>query len=533
MITYPKSFFTLFLAAVLSQSLKAQAPHNTLINNPYQNIDRYLYQKEYRFHTGVKPYLSHQTDTIVSRDTLYPLNSDNKFARWVFKKHFIDFEKNDVKLTIDPIINFELARDNDYDDYSWINTRGANVTISLGKQIAVGTLFTENQSIFNDFRTLQIQQLTQRVIPGQGIAKPYDDNPNGYDYYFSEAYVSYSPSKYFTFQLGSGKNFFGDGYRSLILSDNSFNYPYVKITTDFWRIKYVNLWAQFQHLRGRLPDIAANTKKWGAFQYLSYNVTSWLNISLFESVIWQDRDSLGYRGFDFQYANPVIYLRPVEWSVGSPDNMMVGAAGKITLFKNTALYGQIAFDEFKIDELRNQTGWYANKWAIQAGIKTFDIFRIKHLDFQTEINLARPFMYSHTFPVNNYAHYNQPLAHPLGANFAESVTILRYNFNRFFIEIKNIYARHGSDTAGLNYGNDLFLPYSTYAQEYNNRFFQAKEKILKHVEVTVSYLINPAYNLNLYAGYLLRNHGDVDNPTKQQMILFGLRTSIFNHYWDY
>ena len=509
-----------------------QAPYNTLINNPYQNIDRHLYQRRTNYHTSIKPYLASQSDTIVSQDTLYTKIFSNKFLYWAFNKHFITVETQEIHFTIDPVVHGQIGKNSQHDDISWINTRGVQIKADR-KNLAVETIFVENQSVFNDFRSDKIRQLTQMVVPGQGMAKQFKNYPNGYDYYFSEAYVSYSPSKHFNFQLGTGKNFWGDGYRSLLLSDNAFSYPYFKITTDVWRIKYVNLWAQFQHLRDRLPDIAANTKKWGSFQLLSYNVTSWLNLSLFEAVIWPNRDTIGHRGFDFHYANPVIYLRPVEWSVGSPDNMLVGAAAKITPLKNTSLYGQLVLDEFKLDELRNQNGWFANKWAIQAGLKSYDLFTLKNLDFQAEINLARPFMYAHTNPVTNYAHFNQPLAHPLGSNFAELVTIVRYNYNRFFFELKNTYARHGADTANLNYGNDLFLPYSTFAIEYNNRFFQAKEVKLQNTQITLSWLINPSYNLNIYAAYLLRSVTEPEIKNQQNLILFGLRTSIFNHYWDF
>ena len=97
---------------------------------------------------------------------------------------------------------------------------------------------------------------------------------------------------------------------------------------------------------------AANSrypKKWNVMHYLDWSVTKWLNIGIFETIIWQNEDSLGvYRGFEFNYLNPVIFLRPVEFSVGSPDNVLMGITGKLTLFKNHILYGQLAIDEFKL-----------------------------------------------------------------------------------------------------------------------------------------------------------------------------------------
>ena len=108
------------------------------------------------------------------------------------------------------------------------------------------------------------------------------------------------------------------------MSDNAFNYPYLKITTNVWRFKYTNLYAEFQDLKTPYnPDLGFH-KKYGTFHYLSYAVNKRLNIGLFESIIWKAEDSSGYRGFDINYLNPVIFYRPVEFSVGSPDNALLG-----------------------------------------------------------------------------------------------------------------------------------------------------------------------------------------------------------------
>lgn len=525
--------YTTLIIAILGLQFVYAQPHNVINNHQYQHVERHIYKSASRFHTSVKPYLKHQTDTIFRYEDWLTTDYSKKIWNIAFNSSLIKHDIGDFQFTIDPIVNFEIgSQSTNFKNKSWINSRGILIRTSLGNRLAVGTLFVENQAVFNDLRNDRIKNLYQSVIPGQGIGKRYKRNPLGYDYYFSEAYVSYSPSQYFNFQIGTGKNFFGDGYRSLFLSDNSFNYPYFKITTDIWNIKYVNLWAQFQHLRDRMQDIRAHTKKWGSFQYLSWNVTQWLNLSLFEAVIWKDSDSSGYRGFDIQYANPVIYLRPIEWNVGSPDNVLVGAAGKITVLKKTALYGQLILDEFMVRELLANKGSYANKWGFQAGIKTFDMFKIKRLDFQTEFNIVRPFMYSHNNPVNNYAHFNQPLAHPLGSNFAEVVTFLRYGYKRLLFDIQIMYAKHGADYAKLNFGNDIFLSYTTAAHVNGNYFFQGQEVTLNYLNLTLSYIVNPAYNLNIYAGIVIRKQTPAVIK-QQELLTFGIRTSIENFYWDF
>jgi hypothetical protein len=59
--------------------------------------------------------------------------------------------------------------------------------------------------------------------------------------------------------------------------------------------------------------------------------------------------------------------------------------------------------------------------GLQLGAKYINALGIKNLDLQLEYNRVRPFTYSHRDSVANYTHYNQPMAHPLGANFSETI----------------------------------------------------------------------------------------------------------------
>ena len=539
--SFANKLFNLLIITILTVSLQitafGQQPYNVPFNHSFSHQDKYLYQYGSNFHTSVKPYLKSETDTIVDIDSILRIPFDSRLMNWVFNNHFIKYDKKGVQFTIDPACNFEIGK-GDSSKVSWINTRGVIVRGALGNDFAFGTSFYENQARFFDYRENAVRENRvwdkekYYVVPGQSVAKPFKET--GWDYYYSDAYISYSTPKYFNIQFGTGKHFFGDGYRSLLLSDNSMNYPYLKITTDFWRIKYVNLWAQFQDIGSGKPDIDPRDKKWGAFQYLDWNVCDWLTVSLFEAIIWADKDSKGnHRGFDISYANPIIFLHPVEWNLGSPDNLLVGIAGKITIPEKTALYGQFILNEFKFKELTAGNGWYGNKWGVQAGIKSYDIFQLKNLFLQTEINAVRPFMYSHMNKVINYTHLGQPLAHPYGANFIESVSFLRYRYQRAFLELGFNYILHGRDSADANFGNNLFYNYTKKHSEYGNNFGQHEKVNVSSTTATVSYLINPKYNMNIYLG--LNNRIEKSNSVTEnrKLIVFGLRCSLQNHYWEY
>lgn len=521
------------LLVLLNLSTIAQDWSYETLHVGFNKFDSKLY-KDSNFHTSVKPFLLPQVAAVVSIDSINRKKVQSKWADIVFNRSLIEFKKEDFAFTIDPLMNFEFGKAKDSANFSYINTRGILVNAQLGKSVFVSTSFYENQARFNDYRYGSIEKNKQRIIPGQGIGKAFNDSvPQSFDYGFAEGYVSFSPNPHFNFTFGHGKNFIGDGYRSLLLSDNSFNYPFFKISTDFWKIKYINLWSQYQDLRQSRIFESAYAKKWSSIHYLDWNVTNWLSIGFFEAIVWQNADSTGVRGFDINYANPVIFLRPVEFSVGSPDNALMGINGKIVLFKNQILYGQAIIDEFKLSELKARNGWWANKWGIQAGYKTYNLFNVEKLYIQTEFNYVRPFMYSHNSSIQNYAHYNQALAHPLGANFWEWVNFIRYNKSRIYFEGRFSYALHGRDTANLNFGNDLYASYSTRAKEYDNYVGQAETVKLLYATAQISYLINKRSNLNFYLKYTYRKESSNSISTNQGLFTLGLRTSLQNFYYDY
>ncbi|MBK9418874.1 MAG: hypothetical protein IPN62_16725 [Flavobacteriales bacterium] len=92
-----------------------------------------------------------------------------------------------------------------------------------------------------------------------------------------------------------------------------------------------------------------------------------MNLGIFEAIVWSAGDSLYPRGFDVQYLNPVIFYRPVEFAIGSPDNALLGGALNVRAGRSTTLYLQVMLDEFLLEQVRSGNGWYANKQAVQGG----------------------------------------------------------------------------------------------------------------------------------------------------------------------
>ena len=523
----------LILLSLISTQLLFSQKNQVPLNNNF-NVE-FLSSST---HSSIKPFFISKLSQEINCDSLLENRRINKIFKsklkqrlWnkFFNDHFFVLNKEDFILSIDPLMNFEFGSDLNSHDQPYVNTRGVQVFGKIGSKFSFYSNFYENQATFIDYVDNYISKTG--VVPGQGKTRDYQGD--GYDYAMASGYISYTSSKYFNFQFGHGKNFFGDGYRSLLLSDNSFNYPFFKITTNVWHLKYVNLYAQFQDIGLPHSYSMGFEKKYGTLHYLSWKVTKRINISFFEAIIWEGADSTGTRGFDINYLNPVIFFRPIEFSVGSPDNALMGLNGSYKIANTNVLYAQLLLDEFKLSEVTAGNGWWGNKQAFQLGFKSFDIFNIRNLFFQSEYNFVRPYTYSHGTAIQNYGHYNQPLAHPYGANFWESVSFLKYHFGRFYFQYKFLYSIIGEDEDGKNYGKDIYKSYNTAESEYNNFVGQGLKTTLVYNDFKASYLINPSYNLNFVIGLTDRNYSNSTEISHSTFVYFALRTSIDNFYFDF
>ena len=228
------------------------------------------------------------------------------------------------------------------------------------------------------------------------------------------------------------------------------------------------------------------------------------------------------RGLELQYLNPVIFYRAIEQQLGSADNALLGLDFKWNIFHTAQLYGQVVLDEFKLSEIRSGKGWWANKQAVQLGGKYLDVAGLRNLDLQLEVNYVRPYTYSHDTYYTSYTHYQQPLAHPLGANLTEFLGVLSYQpLPRLSLVGKAIYTVQGLDAVVvrevppygstlLNYGGNPLLSYSTRVQEYDNRTGQGNRSQLLHLEGTATY--QPRLNLFVDAKLIVRKQM-LDTPT--------------------
>lgn len=333
---------------------------------------------------------------------------------------------------------------------------------------------------------------------------------------------------HFSLEAGREQHFVGDGHRSMVLSHNAAPLPYLRLSTKVWRLKYVNLWTAMQDLN---PVSLERRNKFMAMHALSWNIGDRFNVSVYEAVVWQTEDRLVNRGFDFSYLNPFVFYRPVEFAQGSADNMLLGMSFRVDLDRRMKLYGQLYFDEIKIDFLRARNGWWGNKFAVQLGFKAWDVFAEGH-SFLSEFNLVRPFTYTHGSVVQAYGHMNQSLAHPLGTNFAEWLTRNRYEFGAFQINNSIVWAAYGLNSAGQNLGGEVFTSYTGPFRQFGNSMFQGERHTLLLVDTEVARALKGG-KLFAFANLGLRKIWNSTSSPTDAWLMFGIRSRIVRPYRDF
>lgn len=400
---------------------------------------------------------------------------------------------------------------------------GVGFRANISKQWSVDLNYMYGLRNFNRYDNLYFQTFQQ--WPEKSLIEPLG---NAFGQHYINANTSWSPSNYFRIQVGYGKNHLGDGVRSLFLSRQSTAYPYGKIESNFWRMKYVVLYTFLQD-RYNLPSGLKKRNKYMTTHYLSWNIFDNMNVSLFESVVWQAKDSLTNRGYDINYLNPIIFFRPVEYAQGSADNVLLGISLSYKINKNNMFYFQWVLDEFLLAEIKAGNGWWANKFGVQAGYKSNNLFGVKGLYAQIEYNWVRPFTFTHGDSWQNYGHYNTPLAHPFGANFMELLADVKYQKDRWQVSNTfSIVAKGLDDNDSTTVGGNIFDSYRDRTSEYGHKTLQGVRTNYWQNHTQVSYLLFPESQLRLEGGlqFILAENQYEKNYHFQFYV--GIRSAIWN-----
>jgi hypothetical protein len=514
----------------------------------YAQFDVEMNQVGANNHTASKPY---NYQEVAKYYDLHKENERLKFnkkgwwGRKLLDENMVELQGEDYWITLNPMVDLQMGKASGNKSTStFVNTRALQVQGSLGDKLSFSSTIFESQGRFADYYNRYAESIkpsggNPAIIPGIGIAKRFKED--AYDFPSAEANISFKPSNAIQLQLGYGRNFIGDGYRSLLLSDATSPYPFFKINTTFWKIKYTNIYTWLKDVRPEVTVDRTYATKFMASHYLSWNISNKLNVGFFESVVWGDTNN---RGFDINFVNPIIFYRTVEFTSSSRSgNALLGLTSKYKWNHQLNFYGQFILDEFSLGEVKKQNSSWKNKYGFQLGAKYYNPFHIKDLVLQLEYNYLRPYVYSHSNVLTNYGHNNQSMGHPWGANLRELTASAYYRKDRYFANARLTYGIKGLDfdtpDNAFNYGGNIYKNYD------ENRFADSEIVLGQGNKVSIAianlqagYLVNPVTNLKLFANFTYRRF-NVTNPTalvfKENTSWFsiGVRTDIFNFYTDY
>lgn len=525
------------------------------------------------FHTSNRPYdRKMAVDYINSIDTLSDMDLDDlskmdkENINYIYKDNF-EFDDDHIELTdnpklkflykhpahlisakvphfafsVDPAIQIRLGGSftdeaTKKDKFRYLTSKGFEIRGQVDDVFGFYALFLSEQGNFPNYVQDYIRQ--SQTPPGAGYWKEY--KRGGYDYFLAKGYVTITPTKHFHMQFGYDNNFIGDGIRSMFLSDFGANYLFLKLNTNVWKFNYQNIFAELTKYYPRGSDRLL-TKKYMAMHHLSINVTKNVNIGVFESVMFRRENT-----FELQYLNPIIFYRSIEQALGSPDNAFIGFDFKVNIPKHVQIYSQFLLDEFnfkkefstpgksKIYSLFHPRKWWGNKFAAQLGIKYIDAFGVDHLDLQFEANIARPYTYSHYDTITSWTHYNQPLAHPLGANFKEIIFQVKYQPKQnLYFSSRFIYDNKGEDNDSTNWGGNPLKVYGTFEREFGNTTGQGVRARTFYVDFVATY--EPWHNIFVDLTYVYRKKksDDIARNMQTHFLNLSLRWSIPYRRYDF
>jgi hypothetical protein len=318
-------------------------------------------------------------------------------------------------------------------------------------------------------------------------------NPNQSDIALIRAtgHVNYVVSPSIQLEIGQGQHHWGKGWRSLWLDRQAASLPYARLFADAGRVRYTHLIGRSTHRAVGSPsdfigdqnlspgNYTIKRPSWFAAHLVDVDFGRGWSGELFGAVSYLANDSGYNHRFEASYALPFIAFRPTEYSLGSADNALLGAAlswEKSTSSGHWRLYGQILLDELVISELRSDEQWWANKWGALGSIHYGSLD--KRWKLVLEAAAIRPYTYSHAAQAQSWTHNRQPLAHPAGSNFAELRSHVFWNRGNFLLHVGAVVRRQAIDEMvvlgkepAVSIGSDPLLTYITRPSNYGVEWF--------------------------------------------------------------
>ncbi len=493
-----------WIIVLLCILLKAKSQFYTLPNQwMFQQIqDINIFSEDTNISTSNYPKNPFVVQKFSDIDTAYHLFKyikNDPALDILFEKDILSVKKNDLWIKINPLLNFQKGQQTADTNISiFTNTRGFIASLKL-QNVYIETLLSENQSVFPEYLYQYSQNST--VIPGQGRWKVF--KKSGFDYAFSAGIVSIQANKNINITIGTGKQKIGNGYRSLLLSDNAFVYPFIKIEQNWWKgkLQYITTYALLNNMTPASIRHPQNTerlfqKKPFVYQYLNVALTKHTRLGLFQGIIGESPDTMNAWRGDGILFSPVIYSQVLYYGLNNKNNVLLGIDAHHRLLKTLMIYGQAV-----LNDNASVSNW-DNAITYQIGFKWLGKFHDWKILLLGEWNDVKDNTYSSPlfdkYSNSSYSHFNQSLAYtPEKGN--EFVSVLSIKKQRWIL-----------------YG------------QFNSQQNPYYSKNTTYYKILFGFIVNPSYNLMIDIGTENRLTEKNNN-----YIYFQLQTALYNMYYDF
>lgn len=413
-------------------------------------------------------------------------------------------------LVVNPVVYTEVIKEKNVDKIGYINTRGIEFRGRILNKIGFYTLMADDQE--RPFSYVQSFERQFHTYPGMTF---YGRSKTGnYDFFMAKGYLDVPLlNDHLNITFGYDQNFSGVGIRSLINSDYAPPATFLRLRAHWKKWGYQSLFLQLTADYTNMYGSNRLEQKYAAIHQLGYQARPWLNIGLFESTVFAGVDNL--QATDLV---PVIGYQTLARSLGAQQKTALGLWFKAIALRHFQFYGQAYLDRLDLSKL-SDNDWWGNQLAVQLGGKYFDAFTVSNLDLQGEVNYVRPFTYMASGDNADYTHFNQPLAEPYGAGFAEIIGRVDYNpVNKLYVQAKASFSLRGTEnTAQESNGVNILKNEDTRASNTVEGWIPGINRKALYLNLNLAYEIRP--NLFLEGGL-----------TQWQWQISGVKTNTLGLY---
>ena len=324
--------------------------------------------------------------------------------------------------------------------------------------LQIGLLGNVDQSIFN-FSPKQSYAYLDQSKDADGFWTEYIDTKLSYN------------NNNFIFELGKFNRHWGNGNRSLYISDKAPSYPQIGLK---YKLNQKLSYFYFHgFLNSNIPDSSRSLYYKNNFSQRSISIPR--NIAA-HRIEWKPNDRFIFnfnesviyatRSINIYYLIPILPFYPMENYIGDTDNIQMGVDILLKINELKKMYVSFFMDEFTPEWIfksknHNWFGW-------QFGYSMKDLIW-KKSELQIEYNWTDQRIYMHKYEINDFYNHQHPLGFWAGPHAEELLFNYEINFGDRFLKFHFSKTKRGLNTREMVEDNYQDMQLERYKEGYEER----------------------------------------------------------------